>query len=565
MKIVKKYIALLFAGALTFGAQAQNEITIHDNRFNEDETIGLPEGMSSDIDDLLQQWCAKQYLYPDTTCQNPNVNPTYDEEVYRDRLARIPAVMEMSHNEVVQHFIDRYSNNLRRRVSYMLGAGNFYVPIFEEALDYYGLPLELKYLPVIESALDPTAVSPVGAAGLWQFMLTTAKRYNLEINSVVDERCDPIKSSYAAAHFLSDLYKIYGDWNLVIAAYNCGPGNVNKAIRRAGGLQDYWAIYPYLPKETRGYVPAFIAANYIMNYYCEHNICPMRTKLPVVTDTVMVNQDLHIDQIVAYCKVDRDAIKALNPQYRTDVIPGKSAPRILRLPQESVLLFVENQDSIYNYRRSELITRRGTVKVKNTPEENNKSKKTNAREKEQPAKQETPREVKPVREVREVKPVKEQKATRDNNENTSSRNEKSTSRNEKTSSRNEKSTSRNEKTSSRNEKSTSRNEKTSSRNEKSTSRNEKTSSRNEKSTNRDEKTSRRNEKTSSRNEKSSSRGDKKSTTTKKEKSTPRSVTVKSGDNLSVIAQRNGTTVSALKKANGLKDDKLKPGQVLKLK
>ena len=426
MKIVKKYIALLFAGALTLGAQAQNEITIHDNRFNEDETIGLPEGMSSDIDELLQQWCAKQYLYPDTTCQNPNVNPTYDEEVYRDRLARIPAVMEMSHNEVVQHFIDRYSNNLRRRVSYMLGAGNFYVPIFEEALDYYGLPLELKYLPVIESALDPTAVSPVGAAGLWQFMLTTAKRYNLEINSVVDERCDPIKSSYAAAHFLSDLYKIYGDWNLVIAAYNCGPGNVNKAIRRAGGLQDYWAIYPYLPKETRGYVPAFIAANYIMNYYCEHNICPMRTKLPVVTDTVMVNQDLHIDQIVAYCKVDRDAIKALNPQYRTDVIPGKSAPRILRLPQESVLLFVENQDSIYNYRRSELITRRGTVKVKNTPEENNKSKKTNAREKEQPAKQETPREVKPVREVREVKPVKEQKATRDNNENTSSRNEKST-------------------------------------------------------------------------------------------------------------------------------------------
>ena len=354
---------------------------------------------------------------------------------------------------------------------------------------------------------------------------------------MVDERCDPIKSSYAAAHFLSDLYKIYGDWNLVIAAYNCGPGNVNKAIRRAGGLQDYWAIYPYLPKETRGYVPAFIAANYIMNYYCEHNICPMRTKLPVVTDTVMVNQDLHIDQIVAYCKVDRDAIKALNPQYRTDVIPGKSAPRILRLPQESVLLFVENQDSIYNYRRSELITRRGTVKVKNTPEENNKSKKTNAREKEQPAKQETPREVKPVREVKEVKPVKEQKATRDNNEKTSSRNEKSTSRNENTSSRNEKSTSRDEKTSSRNEKSTSRNEKTSSRNEKSTS----------------------------RNERSSSRGDKKSTTTKKEKSTPRSVTVKSGDNLSVIARRNGTTVSALKKANGLKDDKLKPGQVLKLK
>ena len=498
MKILKKYIAWLFAGALTLGAQAQNDVTIHDNRFNEDETIGLPEGMSSDIDELLQQWCAKQYLYPDTTCKNPNVNPTYDEEVYRDRLARIPAVMEMTHNEVVQHFIDRYSGNLRRRVSYMLGAGNFYVPIFEEALDYYGLPLELKYLPVIESALDPTAVSPVGATGLWQFMLATAKRYNLEINSVVDERCDPIKSSYAAAHFLSDLYKIYGDWNLVIAAYNCGPGNVNKAIRRAGGIQDYWAIYPYLPKETRGYVPAFIAANYIMNYYCEHNICPMRTKLPVVTDTVMVNQDLHIDQIEAYCKVDRDAIKALNPQYRTDVIPGKSAPRILRLPQESVLLFVENLDSIYNYRRSELITRRGTVKIKDASEDKSKDKKVTTYDKEQPFVQETPREVKPVREVKEVKevtPVKERKTTREE---------------------------------------------------------KKVSTRDEK-------------KSSSRNDKRSSRDDKKSTKKKKGASKSRSVTVKSGDNLSVIARRNGTTVAALKKANGLKNDKLKPGQVLKLK
>ena len=363
MKIVKKYIALLFAGALTFGAQAQNEITIHDNRFNEDETIGLPEGMSSDIDELLQQWCAKQYLYPDTTCQNPNVNPTYDEEVYRDRLARIPAVMEMSHNEVVQHFIDRYSNNLRRRVSYMLGAGNFYVPIFEEALDYYGLPLELKYLPVIESALDPTAVSPVGAAGLWQFMLTTAKRYNLEINSVVDERCDPIKSSYAAAHFLSDLYKIYGDWNLVIAAYNCGPGNVNKAIRRAGGLQDYWAIYPYLPKETRGYVPAFIAANYIMNYYCDHNICPMTTTLPVKTDTVMVDRDVHFEQISKVLNIPLDLIANLNPQYRRNIVNGSNKPSAIRLPESKAIAFIDNQDSIYAYVPENVTTKRAEVSV----------------------------------------------------------------------------------------------------------------------------------------------------------------------------------------------------------
>ena len=347
MKILKKYIAWLFAGALTLGAQAQNDITIHDNRFNEDEIIGLPEGMSSDIDELLQQWCAKQYLYPDTTCKNPNVNPTYDEEVYRDRLARIPAVMEMSHNEVVQHFIARYSGNLRRRVSYMLGAGNFYVPIFEEALDYYGLPLELKYLPVIESALDPTAVSPVGAAGLWQFMISTAKRYNLEINSVVDERCDPIKSSYAAAHFLSDLYKIYGDWNLVIAAYNCGPGNVNKAIRRAGGIKDYWAIYPYLPKETRGYVPAFIAANYIMNYYCEHNICPFETTLPLTADTLTINRNVRMEAISETCGISMDELKALNPQYRTTLIPGDSRTCTLKMPATAIAAFIEAGDSVY--------------------------------------------------------------------------------------------------------------------------------------------------------------------------------------------------------------------------
>jgi membrane-bound lytic murein transglycosylase D len=162
----------------------------------------------------------------------------------------------------------------------MLGASNFYMPIFEEALEAYNLPLELKYLPVIESALNPKAVSRVGATGLWQFMLSTGKRYGLEVNTLYDERRDPVKASYAAAHYLRDLYKIFDDWNLVIAAYNCGPAKVNKAIHRAKGETDYWKIYPYLPKETRGYVPAFIAANYIMNYYCDHNICPMVTELP---------------------------------------------------------------------------------------------------------------------------------------------------------------------------------------------------------------------------------------------------------------------------------------------
>ena len=243
-------------------AQTDNdkEITVTDAQGNQ-EVIDLPEGMSYELDSLLHQYNAKNYLQPDTNCHYRDVNPVFDKEVYIDRLKRMPTVIEMPYNDVVRQFIDRYSGRLRRSVSYMLGATNFYMPIFEQALETYNLPLELKYLPVIESALNPTAVSRVGATGLWQFMLATGKRYGLKVNSLVDERRDPVKASYAAAHYLSDLYKIYDDWNLVIAAYNCGPDKVNQAIHRAKGNADYWNIYPYLPKETRGYVPAFIAAN----------------------------------------------------------------------------------------------------------------------------------------------------------------------------------------------------------------------------------------------------------------------------------------------------------------
>ena len=245
----------------------------------------------------------------------------------------------------------------------MLGAQNFYMPIFEEALESYGLPLELKYLPVIESALNPNAVSRVGATGLWQFMLTTGKKYGLEVNSLVDERRDPVRASYAAAHYLRDLYKIFGDWNLVIAAYNCGPEAINRAIHRSNGEKDYWRIYPYLPKETRGYVPAFIAANYIMNYYCEHNICPMRADLPVKTDTVVVNRDVHFEQVAQVLGMDVDQIKQLNPQYRHSVVNGSTKPSAIRLPLAMVGNFIDNEDSIYAYKPDELLTKRLEVAV----------------------------------------------------------------------------------------------------------------------------------------------------------------------------------------------------------
>lgn len=368
MRRIKTLLLALTAGLLTATAQnaGENRVTVRDDRNGQDEVIDLPEGMTQSSDSLLGAWMAKKYLFPDTTCVNPDYNPTFAPEVYQERLRRLPVVMEMPYNSVVQKFIDQYSGRLRRSVSYMLGAGNFYVPIFEEALDYYGLPLELKYLPFIESALDPTAKSHAGAVGLWQFMLATAKRYSLKVNSLVDERRDPYKATWAAARYLGDLYKIYKDWNLVIAAYNCGPTTVNKAIHRADGARDYWTIYPYLPEETRGYVPAFIAANYIMNYYCEHNICPMKTRYPVTTDTVLVSRDVHIDQIAELCHIDREAVKALNPQYRTDIIPGSAGGATLCLPTEQLNAFIDLRDSVYNHRADELLTRRDKVEVDET-------------------------------------------------------------------------------------------------------------------------------------------------------------------------------------------------------
>ena len=340
----------------------EDEITVTDNN-GQEEVIEFPEAMTFELDSLLNLYMSKNYLDEDNDCRMKDVNPVFEKEVFLERLKRIPSIIEMPYNEVVQKFIDRYSGRLRHSVSYMLGASNFYMPIFEEALETYGLPLELKYLPVIESALNPKAVSRVGATGLWQFMLATGKRYGLEVNSLVDERRDPIKASYAAANYLSDLYKVFGDWNLVIAAYNCGPDQINKAIHRSKGSKDYWQIYPYLPKETRGYVPAFIAANYIMTYYCEHNICPMTTRLPAKTDTVMVGRNVHLEQIASVCNIDIEQLRTLNPAYRRDIVPGATKLSAVRLPQTEVGKFIDLEDSIYAYNAEVLFSKRTTVEV----------------------------------------------------------------------------------------------------------------------------------------------------------------------------------------------------------
>ena len=329
-----------------------------------EEEIDLPEGMQENTDLLIESWNMSKYFQLDTTTQLADINPYFEKAVYIDRLKRIPCIMNLTYNDIVQKYIDQYTGRLRHSVSYILGASNFYVPIMEEALTFYDMPLELKYLPVIESAFNPRAKSHAGAMGLWQFMSATGKRYGLEINSLVDERCDPIKSSYAAAKYMKDLYEIFGDWTLVIAAYNCGPNNINKAIHRSGGERDYWKIYPYLPRETRGYVPAFIAANYIMNYYNDHNILPMHVNIPFSTDTIIINQDVKIDRIAQICNIDNNEIRALNPQYSTPLIPGYKMKCTLRLPQKQLLTFIDLQDSIYSKQGDEILQTKIAADVK---------------------------------------------------------------------------------------------------------------------------------------------------------------------------------------------------------
>ncbi len=495
--IVKKislWIALLMMGCATPTLAQINEeesVTVT-NYQGKKESIELPASMTQELDSLMNLYNAKTYLKADDDCNLPDVNPVYDEQVYKDRLAQLPTVIEMPYNDIVQKFIDRYSSDLRRKVAYMLGAQNFYMPVFEEALEAYDLPLELKYLPVIESGLNPKATSRAKAVGLWQFMLPTAKRYGLTINSLVDERRDLIKSSYAAAHYLSDLYKIFGDWNLVIAAYNCGPEKINKSIHRLKGEKDYWKIYSLLPKETRGYVPAFIAANYIMNYYCEHNICPLTASLPAKTDTVMVDRDVHFEQIAHVIGIDLAQLEDLNPQYRRNIVNGSSQPSALRLPADMVNAFIDNEDSVYAFNTKSYLTKR--------------------------------REVRPSDNATYV--VRNNQVTRIENRNSAPASAKSAETDNTTT--------------------------TSATTDNATADEEQ------------ERTTVSRKSSSSR----SSRGSKQKTKNSKSKKRPakqKSVTIKSGDTLSEIAERNHTSVSKLRKLNGIKGNNIRAGKKIKVK
>ena len=321
-----------------------------------EEIVGIiPESLDSDIDSLLHSWHVQYFTKREDYCHDDEENVYFPDSVYASRLASLPRIIPMPYNNVVRDCIDLYTERRRNLVRYMLGMADYYFPIIEEVLDKHGLPIELKYLAVVESALNPVALSRVGACGLWQFMLPTGKQYGLTINSLVDDRRDPVKATEAACAYFKDMYAIYKDWSLVMASYNCGPGNVNKAIKRSGGKTNFWDIFPYLPKETRSYVPLFIAANYVMNYYCDHNLCPLETNLPLATDTIHVNKMLHLQQVSEVLQVDLEQLRALNPQYKRDIVPGNTGDAVLKLPASDTYAFVDKEDSIYQYRVEEFL------------------------------------------------------------------------------------------------------------------------------------------------------------------------------------------------------------------
>ncbi len=305
-----------------------------------DVSFFVPRNNVEDTKEFTSTEGTENYLAPD-----------FPDSVYQQRLADLDALspLALDFNNYVKAYIDVYGKKRREQVSRMLGLSQYYFPMFEEALDRHNMPLELKYLAIVESALNPKARSRVGATGLWQFMYATGKMNGLQVSSYVDERSDPLQATEAACQYLQKLYSIFGDWNLALAAYNSGPGNVNKAIRRSGGKRDYWEIRPYLPRETAGYVPAFIAVNYIMNHAADHAIYPTELKLSYFqTDTISIREKISFAQISNLINVSEEELEFLNPSYRYKVIPKRADdPYKLVLPSQKAGLFTLHEDSIY--------------------------------------------------------------------------------------------------------------------------------------------------------------------------------------------------------------------------
>lgn len=350
MKLKYLLITIFLAVSLA-NASAENDTIIL-------KSENYAEKISADLDSLVNSWYVKMAMkaYP-AVFMFDSVGVEFPDSVYEKRLKEINLLIKLPYNSVIRNHIHVYTIKQRKNFSAVLGLMNYYFPMIEDIFDSYGLPTELKYMAIIESALNPNAVSRVGATGLWQFMYSTGRMYGLTINSLVDERRDPVKATYAAAKYIKDLYDIYKDWILVIAAYNCGPGNVNKAIRRSGNKKDYWGIYYRLPRETRGYIPQYVAATYAVNYYPEHNIHPLPLNIPVSVDTIMVNKDIHLNQISEVMGIPLGELRTLNPQYRTGLIPASAKPMALTLPLNHLGDFIDLTDTIRNYKSDLYLTR----------------------------------------------------------------------------------------------------------------------------------------------------------------------------------------------------------------
>jgi membrane-bound lytic murein transglycosylase D len=321
-----------------------------------DTIITKPESgtdrITQDLDSLVSSWYVRKALIsaPDQSWAD-TIGHEEADSVYLTRLSKINSIISLPFNNIIKSHIHVYTIRQRKKFCAVLGLRDYYFPMIEDVFDSYGLPAELKYMAVIESALNPNVVNRrSGATGMWQFMYSTGRMYGLTINSIVDERRDPVKATHAAAKYIKDLYNIYNDWILVIAAYNCGPGNVNKAIRRSGNKKDYWDIYYRLPRETRGYIPQYVAAAYAVTYFREHNLVPLALNIPVATDTILLNKDIHLSQISEVLGIPLGELRALNPQYRTGLVPGSSKPYALTLPMNHLGDFINLNDTIRGYK-----------------------------------------------------------------------------------------------------------------------------------------------------------------------------------------------------------------------
>ncbi|MBQ6254623.1 MAG: LysM peptidoglycan-binding domain-containing protein [Bacteroidales bacterium] len=330
-----------------------------------------PEDYSPELtDSLLSIWYLHRQVNEDDVDEAYDMDSVYfasnvSDEVLKTRLESMNSYITLPYNEKVRNYMVLYSEKMPTKMGNILGLCQYYMPIFEETFSKYNLPDELKYVAIIESALNPVAVSRAGAKGMWQFMTKTAKSYGLEINSYVDERFDPFKASDAAARYLVDSYKLFGDWNLAISSYNCGPGNVNKAIRRGGG-RDFWTVYDYLPRETRGYVPAFVGAMYAIRFSKEYGLTPSNVQMPVQVDTFEIKRNLHFQQVSDLVGISVEELENLNPQYIKDIVPGNSKPYILRIPYNYTSAFIANEDSLYTHRAEELFNPQTLVNTKST-------------------------------------------------------------------------------------------------------------------------------------------------------------------------------------------------------